>query len=345
MAVLRPHLTALLVCSSFATFSSFAFGQDLDDALQRLTQKVGKRPINLTWQNQSAMPTEEADGVRKRFEALLEISPTGLETKATLSETPRGYLVVVQTSEGKVYIEGWSSAPSKPVPPPFVLKRTLLGESPRPILDAAVSPDGQTTVILESFRVASPDGRSAGLGLPRPLPRDPRGRVQILDTGEIRVQLPGMRCTGTFKKMICAASDESWIVVGRNYFKGVRGLYYSLVELDGDAFQAELDGHTRLYSNQTEPARVLENWGSELAPIEPGCGWKVQLLTSLETEQAQAFESVGGRLRASTPPLAMDGPIVAMWQASERRDQVTVVVRNRTKRTYEASRVAVSCTH
>lgn len=342
MAELRPHLTALLICSSIATF---ALGQDLDDALQRLSQKVGKRPMSLTWQNQSTMPPEEAEIVHKRFEALLEISPTGLETKATLSENPRGYLVVLQTSDGKVYLEAWSSPTSKPTHPPYQLKRTLLGESARPILDAAVSPDGQTTVLLEPFRVASTDGRAAGLALPRPLPRDPRGRVQVLDSGEIRVQLPGMLCTGTFKKMQCAASDEGWIIPSRNYFKGTRGLYYSLAEIDGDAFQADLDGHTRLYLNQTEPARVLENFGSELAAIEPGCGAKVQLLTSLETEQAQAFEYAGGRLQPSTPPLSMDGPIVAIWQASERRDQVTVVVRNRTKRTYEASRLAISCTH
>jgi hypothetical protein len=198
-------------------------------------------------------------------------------------------------------------------------------------------------VLLEPFRVASPDGKFASLALPRPLPRDPRGRVQVLDSGDIKVKLPGMNCTGSLKRMQCSPSDEVWIVPGRNYFKGPRGLYYSLAEIDGDAFQSELDGHTRLYANQTEPARVLETWGSELAPVESACGAKVQLMTSLETEQAQAFEYSGGRLRPSTPPLATDGPIVAMWQASERRDQVTIVVRNRSKGTYEASRLAISC--
>ena len=340
MVRLRLHLTALLVFSSIPPVLS----QDLDDALQRLSQRAGRRPLAITWQNQSMMPPEEAELVRKRVESLFEISLTGLETKATLSENPRGYLVVLQTSEGKVYVESWTRPPSKPSMPPYQLKRTPLGDSPRPLLDGAVSPDGQTTVLLEPFRVASPDGKSAGLALPRPLPRDPRGRVQVTDSGEIRVQLPGMRCNGSFKRMQCAPSDEAWIVPGRNYFKGTRGLYYSLAEIEGDAFQSELDGHTRLYVNQTEPARVLENWGSELAPIESVCGAKVQLVTSLETDQAQAFEYSGGRLRPSTPPLATDGPIVAIWQASERRDQVTVVVRNRTKGTYEASRLAISCT-
>ena len=339
MAALRLHLTALLIISCTVP----CLAQDAEDALQRLSLRVGRRPITISWQNQSSMPPEEADLLRKKFEALIEISPTGLETKATLSENPRGYLLVLQTSEGKVYLESWTRPPLKPVKPPYQLKRLILGESPRPLLDAGVSPDGQSTILLEPFRVWSPDGKSAGLALPRPLPRDPRGRVQISDSGEIRVQLPGMRCTGSLKRMQCAASEESWIVPGRNYFKGVRGLYFSLAEIEGDAFQSELDGHTRLYVNQTEPARVLENWGSELAPIESGCGAKVQLLTSLETDQVQAFEYSGGRLSPSTAALNADGPVVAMWQASERRDQVTVVVRNRTKGTYEASRLAISC--
>lgn len=340
MVVHRLHLTVLIVVSTFPAI----FGQDLDDALQRLSARVGRRPLAVTWQNISTMPPEEADTARKHFESIFEMSVTGLEAKATLSENQRGYLIVLQQVDGKVYMESWARPPAKPVKPPFQLKRTPLGESPRPILDAAVSPDGQTTVLLEPFRISASEGRSAGLGLPRPLPRDPRGRVQALDSGEIKVQLPGMRCTGSLKRMQCSSSDEVWIVPGRNYFKGARGLYYSLADIDGDTFQSELDGHTRLYVNQTEPARVLENWGSELATVESGCGAKVQLVTSLETDAAQAFEYFAGRLQPSTAPLPTDGPIVAMWQASERHDQVTIVVRNRTKGTYEASRLAINCT-
>lgn len=335
----RLRLTVLTVFSALFALR----GQDLDDALQRLNVRVGHRPLLVAWQNQSTIPADEADAARKRFESIFEISPSGAEVKATLSESQRGYLIVLQFSDGKVYIEPWTRPPVKPGNPPYQLKRIPLGESPRPILDAAISPDGQTTVLLEPFRISTTDGKSAGLGLPRPLPRDPRGRVQVLDAGDVRVQLPGMRCTGSLKRMQCTSSDETWIVPGRNYFKGPRGLFYSLAEIEGDVFQSELDGHTRLYSNQTEPARVLENWGSELAVVESGCGGKIQLVTSLETDQVQAFEYSGGRLRPSTPPLATEGPIVAIWQASERRDQVTMVVRNRSKGVYEASRLAISC--
>ena len=164
MAVHRLPLTALLLFSSLPAL----LGQDLDDALQRLGQRVGHRPLSISWQNQSTMPPEEAEAVRKRVEGLFEIASGGLEIRATLSENPKGYLIVFQTGDGKVYIESWSTPPSKPVQPPFTLKRTQLGESPRPILDVAMSPDRKTTVLLESFRIASPDGRSAGLGLPRP---------------------------------------------------------------------------------------------------------------------------------------------------------------------------------
>lgn len=341
MADLRLHLTtALLVLSALPALG----GQDLDDALQRLVQHAGRKPLSITWQNLSTMPPEEADQTRKRVESVFENSPSGTEAKATLSENPHGYLIVLQLSDGKVYMESWARPPAKPSQPPYLLRRVPLGESTHPVLDAAVSPDGRTTVLLEPFRVVSPDGRSAGLGLPRPLPRDPRGRIWISDLGDIGVQLPGMRCSGTLKHMQCAASEETWIVPGRNYFRGTRSLYYSEVEIEGGDFQSELDGHTRLYVDQAEPGRVLENWGSELAPVESACGAKIQIVTSLETEQAQAFEYAGGQVRPSTAALATDGPIVAMWPAGERADQVTMVVRNRAKGTYEASRLAIDCT-
>jgi hypothetical protein len=336
----RLHLTALLVFSA----ATAALAQDLDGALERLNQHAGRHPIAVTWQNLSTMPLEEAEAARKRFESVFEISPSGTEAKATLSENPHGYLIVLQINDGKVFVEPFARPPAKPVQPPFRLRRTALGESSHPILDAAVSLDGRTTILLEPFRVVTPEGSSAGLGLPRPLPRDPRGRVQISDSGDILVQLPGMRCAGTLKRMQCAPSDEPWIVPGRNYFKSPRGSYYSMAEIEGDTFESELDGHTRLYLNQSEPARVLENWGSELSPVESACGARIQIVTSLETDQAQAFQYSGGRLEPATPALQTGGPIVAMWQASERHDQVTMVVRNRTKGIYEASRLAIDCT-
>jgi hypothetical protein len=321
---------------------TLATGQDLDDAMQRLSQKFGRHPVAVTWQNLSSMPLDEAARAKQRFESVFEISPSGIEMKATLSESQRGYLILLQTVDGKVLTETWSKPPVKPSKPPFRLKQTRLGESPRPILDAAISPDGQHTILLEPFRVSSVD-KSAGLPLPRPLPRDPRGRVQVSDSGDIRVQLPGGRCTGSLTRMQCTASDDAWIVPGRNYFKGSHGMFYSSVEIDGALFQSELDGLTRLYLNQSDSPRVLDNWGSELAAIDSACGTKTQILASIEPEQAQAFEYSDGRLRPSTEPLPTDGPIVAMWTASDRRDQVTIVVRNRVKGTYEASRLAITC--
>lgn len=323
-------------------------GQDLDEALQRLLQKAGKRPLTLTWRNQSSLSFEESEEARKKFESQLEGATGGaVEATATLSENPRGYLIVLQLPEGRVYTESWPRPAIRAPKSPFRLTRVSLAESDRPILDAAVSPDGKTTVYLEPFRVASIDGRSAGLPLPRPLPRDARGRIQLSDDGEIRVLLPGLRCTGNLKKMQCAPSDEAWIVPGRNYFKGARGPYYSMIELPGGAaVQSEVDGQTRLYLNQTEPTRVLENWGSELATVEGGCGSggsRTQIIASLETDQVQAFEFADGRLRPTTDPIPANGPVVALWPASDRKDQVTMVVRQRSKGAYEASRLAIGC--
>ena len=160
MAPIRPLHIVLL---AFSLTVAVAPAQDLDDAVQRLAQHFGiRRPIALTWQNISTMPADEAGRARQRFESAFELSATGIESKATRSENQRGYLIVLQTADGRVFAEGWSRPPARPVKPPFRLKQTKLGDSPRPILDAAISPDGQRIVLLESFRVSSGDRRPVG---------------------------------------------------------------------------------------------------------------------------------------------------------------------------------------
>ena len=81
MAVLRPLLTVLLA------YSSVVFGQDLEDALQRLSQRVGKRPVNLSWQNQSTMPPEEAEVAQHVLpKAVADLKPLGETDRAVQLE-------------------------------------------------------------------------------------------------------------------------------------------------------------------------------------------------------------------------------------------------------------------
>ncbi len=332
-----PLLARLVL---FFASSLLLFAADSDDAVKRLISRLPKGPFSVVWQNLSTIPSEDVERLRRLLETSVDVQPSGFELKVTMSENPRGYLVIAQASEGRVWIESWPKPPAKLEKPPFHLVRTMLWEQASPILDIAVS--GDALYVLEPMRITGRNVKAVSLVLPRPMPRDPRGRIDINGGGgeNVRVLLPGVRCSGPLARLACVIAREPWIAAGRNYFEGPRGRYYTAAESAGAVFQAETDGRARIYSGSGDAARVVEGWGSEIATIESACGTHV--LASLDTDQLQAFQYAGGNARASTVPLVLDGPVTAIWP-SEKKDQVTVIVNNRTTGNYEASRVAVSC--
>jgi hypothetical protein len=327
-----------------AFFSALAImmASEGEDAVRRLASRLpGKGPYSVIWQNVSTIPAEDVERLKKTLEASVDLQPAGgaQELKITFSENLRGYLLIAQGLEGKVWIESWPKPPSKLEKPTFRLARTVIWEQPSPILDVAVS--GDEVYVLEPMRITGRNIKPpVGLTLPRPMPRDPRGRIDVTGTDYIRVLLPGVRCTGPLQKLSCVIAKEPWIVAGRNYFDGPRGRYYTAAESGGAVFQAETDGRTRIYSGGGDAARVLEGWGSEIITLESGCG--IHVLASLETGQLQAFQYTAGNVHATTVPLVLDGVVTAIWP-SEKKNQVTVIVNNRTTGNYEASRVAVLC--
>lgn len=311
-----------------------------EDAAKRLLARLPKgNAAALVWQNLSTMPAEEVERIRRTIESGVELQATGTELRITLAENPRGYLVVAEAGRGAVWMETWVRPTAAIEKPSYHLVRTLLWEQTTPILDIAV--DRDRLYVLEPLRVTGKDVKPTALTLPRPMPRDPRGRIEVSGNDAVRILLPGVRCAGVLAKLPCMIAREPWIVAARNYFEGLWGRFYTSAEVSGVVFQAETDGRTRVYSGIGDALRVIEGWGSEIAPIESACGTHV--LASLETDQLQAFQYAGGNIRATTVPLVLDGPVTALWP-SEKKDQVTVIVNNRTTGNYEASRVAISCT-
>jgi hypothetical protein len=345
-AVSNPRLSAfsfmrpLLV---LVVFSLSVCASEGEDAARRLLARLPKGPLSLTWQNLSTISADEADRIRQVVESGVDQQAAGAEAlRVTLSENPRGYLVIAESTRMGVLIETWLKPAARIEKPAYHLVRTLLWEQPTPILDLAV--DGERLYVLEPMRVAGKNVRATALALPRPMPRDPRGRIEVTPGGEqVKILLPGVRCAGPLSKLPCTIAREPWIVAARNYFEGTRGRFYTAADLGGVVFQAETDGRTRVYflGSTGDALRVVEGWGSEIAALESTCG--VHVLAALDTDQLQAFQYVGGNIKATTVPLVLDGPVTALWP-SERKDQVTVIVNNRTTGNYEASRVAVSCT-
>jgi len=335
LTFLMRLLLALVVCSVTASAS------EGEDAARRLLGRLPKGPVALTWQNLSTISADEVDRVRQVVEAGIEQAAGSESLRVTLSENPRGYLVVAESARGGVWMETWLKPAARIEKPAYHLIRTLLWEQPSPILDIAL--DGERLYVLEPLRVVGKGVKPTALTLPRPMPRDPRGRIEVSGSEVLKIQLPGVRCVGPLSKLPCVIARDAWIVAARNYFEGTRGRFYTSAELGGVLFQAETDGRTRVYflGSTGDALRVIEGWGSEIAAVESSCGTHV--LAALETDQLQAFQFVGGNIKPTTVPLVLDGPVTAVWP-SETKDQVTVIVNNRTTGNYEASRVSVSCT-
>jgi hypothetical protein len=338
---MTSFLVPLLAALALASPPPAAPAAEGEEAVKRLASRLpGKGPYSVVWQNISTMPSEMVDQLRKTLESSVDLQPGAQELKVTFSENLRGFLVIAQGLEGKVWIESWPKPPAKQEKPAYRLVRTVIWEQASPILDVTLQ--GDDVFVLEPMRIGGKNLKPpVSLTLPRPMPRDPRGRIDIVNGGDnFRVLLPGVRCTGPLQKLACVIAKEPWIVAGRNYFEGSRGRYYTAAESGGALFQAETDGRTRVYTGGGDAVRVLEGWGSEIITIESGCG--VHVLAALETGQLQAFQYSAGNIHASTVPMVLDGPVTAIWP-SEKKNQVTVIVNNRTTGNYEASRVAVSC--
>lgn len=312
---------------------------DGEEAVRRFLAKVPKAPVTVVWRNISTMPADEADRVKRLVDGM-SAGEAGVEVRVTLSENPRSYLLVGQAPEGKVWMEAWAKPAAKIEKPPHELSRQVVWEQAPPILDALVH-DGRV-LVLEPMRVAGSDGKPVGLTLPRPMPRDPRGRIFDAGAEGVRILLPGVRCAGPLQKLSCATAREPWIVAARNYFEGPRGRYYTIAELDGVVLQPETDGRTRVYgvNGGDTVLRVIEGWGSEIVTIGSGCG--VHVLASLESDQLQAFRYAAGQVFPTTGPLQLEGPATAIWPSGD-KDKATVIVHNRNTGNYEASLVSIHC--
>jgi hypothetical protein len=93
--------------------------------------------------------------------------------------------------------------------------------------------------------------------------------------------------------------------------------------------------------------RVLKlNWGSDIAGIKTSCGagWQLLATTSADgsTDSIRAHEIPDRDPVAVSAAVDFSGPITGMW-TEERGDTVVAIAKNRETGSYEAFRVAVSC--
>ncbi len=294
--------------------------------------------ISLTFRGVS-LPARQAIEAEFRKRAS---GPDPTAITITLSEDARGPLWVAEVVRaGKrqaVLFERPGESASEP--PDGSLEKHLFWEQDSPILDAART--GEDVVVLSPDGISvysSADGaRRATLPIvaSRPWPRDLRGRLSI-EADAVRAWLPGLACSGVLRpepKLDCRAADEPWpdtgapLDAGRNYFTAEPPFYSAALQ-----FRTMLDD------------RQPEDWGTDIAGIDTPCGPAVLATARTTTDEAdslRAFTVVDGSPVAISAPIALPGPVTALWQ---NRDKVSAVAvaRSIDNDRYAAFTVTLTC--
>ncbi len=210
-----------------------------------------------------------------------------------------------------------------------------------------------------------------------PWPRDLRGHLKI-DEDTFEAYLPGVPCSGVVRRnltMKCGAEvDINWPFTAggeergtapftpeRNYFTGFLTTYgenkLKLPPFFSSAMLkfpdtthwilTGLDGEARLYDDSTQPAATFSGWGSDIAAIGSGCDATWQVLVTrpgdwTQRDAIEAVEIIDRQAAADSQPVEFDGPVTALWPATDGKS-ASAVVRNRKTGQYEAYTLSISC--
>jgi hypothetical protein len=212
------------------------------------------------------------------------------------------------------------------------LTKRAVWTQPEPILDILLLDSNRQMLVLSSSSITSfrinagawTPVASVSLVLPRPMPRDPRGRIEPTLSG-FRAFVPGATCTGSVQPDLsfsCTTGNETWPIEKLRWVTD-----RNLLETDGVVGSFFTIPH------------APEGWGSDIAPLDSACG-SVLIASSpaIDRDNVRAYQDS----TAVSDPLPLPGPVTALW-SSETRGETTLVVHNLQTGEYEASRLGLAC--
>jgi hypothetical protein len=334
--------------------------------------------VSLELQNLTNFPAPEWSSFRGLLQD--EFHKAGLETagvdsrtaspesrvRVTLSEDTRGLLLVAEVFSGdnrQIAMLPWNLPSAAPPKPRITISNKLLWAQTEPILDLAMVDSDSVLLILSTNQVASyrllgdkwTPSAATSLLLPRPLTRDPRGRLNAAADG-FRAYLPTATCQGTWKpdiKLACVNGTETWpdtqarFVADRNTLQSdaMKVPFFSSANgTSTNGLFATADG--RVEDRTGQPVIGAEAWGSDIAGAVDPCGSGIAVIAtsaSADREEIRVYELANGQATPASDALSLPGPVTGLWPA-ESRGQATLVVRNLLTGQYEASRLALACT-
>jgi hypothetical protein len=323
--------------------------------------------VSLEWQNLTNIPAAEWLNFRNLLPD--ELRKAGLETagagtaakslearvRVTLSEDARGLLLVAEVSSGdnrQIVMVPWNSPSSAQIKARITLSQKLLLAQAGPILDILLVDSDSQMLVLSTNKLASyrlmgdkwTPSSAVSLVLSRPLPRDPRGRLEGTADG-FRAYLPTATCQGTWNpdiKLACVNGTETWPdtqarwVADRNTLEseGTKARFFA----SANGLFSTADG--RVEDRAGQPIAGAEGWGSDIAGTTDPCGTGTAVIASganADREELRVYEIANGQATPASDAVSLPGPVTALWPA-------VLVVRNLQTGQYEASRLALACT-
>jgi hypothetical protein len=348
--------------------------------------------IAVTFQNLSSLPPETQETVQNAiFNAfrtanvrLVKAEQSVADVQITFSEDWQGYVWVANIQQGsssqlviKTLPRQQRTASARA--PTLTIRKISVWQQDSPILD--FFQDNQNLLVLEPGQLsfyANDSGQlrpRQTLGIPhqQPWPRDMRGRLEVRG-GEIRVFLPGARCSGRISppSLDCRASDDPWpldqgqlvaffnprrnffsgLLAGQNAGASVAPFFSGAAWPNGDQrlwLFTGIDGRARLFQNDlASPVAMFNGWGSTLAAVHSTCGSGWQILTSSPTDTirpdtVQAVEITGHEALPASAPVDLPGAVEALWTAGNYNQVVNGVLQSQASGMYEAFTLTVVC--
>jgi hypothetical protein len=338
------RVTAVLLFGSALLLPAQSMMDAAAQLAARTSSLLPRHPtVSLEMQNLTPLPAAEWSS----FHSLLqnELHKVGLEitgtqpearVRVTLSEDTRGLLFVAEVFIGdtrQIAMLPWNRPSSARAKPRVSITNRILWAQSEPILDVLMVDSDSEMLVLGTTKVTSyrstgdkwTPSATASLLLPRPLPRDPRGRLEAT-AGGFEAFLPVATCTGAWNpelKLTCASSIANWPGTFGTRWVADRNV------LEGDA-----------------PTPSFEGWGSDWASIADPCGAGTVVIASspnTEHDSVRAYLIQDGQASPASDALQLPGPVTALWPAESTR-QATLVVHNLQTGEYEASRLGLACT-
>jgi hypothetical protein len=298
----------------------------------------------------------------------------GAKLVLTVSESLTGYLGVVQIRQGEqienvVVFLGRITVPEKEsTGGGLTLNKELLFSAEVPMLDIVfLGSDREPLQVLTSNRITSyhREGErwqpGSSIGLPR---NEPAGRELI---GYLSIGIDDM--SAVFPSEICSLSLTSKDAchpnkqhiglssIPQETLKGKKTPEWKSAtefQFQGDTafLVAGRDGVLRLFEEGVEPVASFPGFGGEVTSFHSGCGTGWQVLTTgtgdwTAPDKLQAVELRDEKLMPVSPPLSLEGPILAL-RAGQKNNELqpvnaVAIVHNLQTGRYEAYRLTVTC--